>query len=252
MESTVSQKLDSLLRLQEIDSQLDELAKIRGSLPEEVSDLEDEIAGLETRLEKFKGEIQELNSEISEFKLGIKESEKKIKRYEEQQMSVRNNREYDSITKEIEFENLQIESFKKKIKEHGAKITSKEEEIAKTDERKGERITDLDIKRKELEAILSESEDEERKLMADREKAEKLIEERLRVSYNKIRQNANNGLAVVTVKRNACGGCFNVVPPQKQSEIRERKKIIVCEHCGRVLADVEDIVDEEPKKKVRR
>lgn len=252
MESTVSQKLDSLLRLQEIDSQLDELAKIRGSLPEEVSDLEDEIAGLETRLEKFKGEIQDLNSEISEFKLGIKESEKKIKRYEEQQMSVRNNREYDSITKEIEFENLQIESFKKKIKEHGAKITSKEEEIAKTDERKGERITDLDIKRKELETILSESEDEERKLMADREKAEKVIEERLRVSYNKIRQNANNGLAVVTVKRNACGGCFNVVPPQKQSEIRERKKIMVCEHCGRVLADVEDIVDEEPKKKVRR
>jgi predicted nucleic acid-binding Zn-ribbon protein len=252
MESTVSQRLDALLRLQEIDSELDELTKVRGSLPEEVSDLEDEIAGLETRIEKFDQDIADLNAEISEFKLGIKESEKKIKRYQEQQLNVRNNREYDSLTKEIEFEELQIESYKKKIKEHGAKITLKDEEIAKTKENHSERQKDLDAKRAELETIMSESEEEEKKLNTALTKAEKAVDERLARSYNKIRENANNGLAVVTVKRNACGGCFNIVPPQRQAEIRERKKIIVCEHCGRVLADVEDIPVEEPKKRTRR
>jgi len=252
MESTVSQRLDALLRLQEIDSELDELAKVRGSLPEEVSDLEDEIAGLETRLEKFNQDIADLNSGISEFKLGIKESEKKIKRYQEQQLNVRNNREYDSLTKEIEFEELQIESYKKKIKENGAKITLKEDEIAGTKERHEERQKNLSTKHGELETIMAESEEEEKKLRASRVKAEKALEDRLSRSYNKVRNNANNGLAVVIVKRNACGGCFNIVPPQRQAEIRERKKIIVCEHCGRILADVEDIPAEEPKKRTTR
>jgi len=252
MESTVAQKLESLLKLQEIDSKLDALIKIRGALPEEVSDLEDEIIGFDTRIGKYNQEIKDLNAEIDGFKLGIKDSEKLIKKYQEQQMNVRNNREYDAITKETELQGLEIEIFQKKIKEHGHKIDLKKEELAKTKETASERQKDLDAKKGELNLITSESHEEEKKLISDREKAAKTIEERLLKSYNKIRENAVNGLAVVEVKRDACGGCFNVVPPQRQADIREKKKIIVCEHCGRIFADVEDIIEEEPKKKTRR
>ena len=252
MESTVAQKLESLLKLQEIDSKLDALIKIRGALPEEVSDLEDEIIGFDTRIGKYNQDIKDLNAEIDGFKQGIKDSEKLIKKYQEQQMNVRNNREYDAITKETELQGLEIEIFQKKIKEHGHKIELKKEELAKTKDNAGERQKDLDAKKGELNQITSESHDEEKKLIAEREKAAKIIEDRLLKSYNKIRENAVNGLAVVEVKRDACGGCFNVVPPQRQADIREKKKIIVCEHCGRILADVEDIIEEEPKKKTRR
>jgi uncharacterized protein len=252
MESTVAQKLESLLKLQEIDSKLDALIKIRGALPEEVSDLEDEIIGFDTRIGKYNQDIKDLNAEIDGFKIGIKDSEKLIKKYQEQQMNVRNNREYDAITKETELQGLEIEIFQKKIKEHGHKIDLKKEELAKTKEIAGERQKDLDAKKGELSQITSESHEEEKKLIADREKAAKIIEDRLLKSYNKIRENAVNGLAVVEVKRDACGGCFNVVPPQRQADIREKKKIIVCEHCGRIFADVEDIIEEEPKRKTRR
>ncbi|MGE0929733.1 zinc ribbon domain-containing protein [Peijinzhouia sedimentorum] len=252
MESTVAQKLESLLKLQEIDSKLDALIKIRGALPEEVSDLEDEIIGFDTRIGKYNQDIKDLNAEIDGFKQGIKESEKLIKKYQEQQMNVRNNREYDAITKETELQGLEIEIFQKKIKEHGHKIELKKDELAKTKESAIERQKDLDAKKGELSQITSESHDEEKKLLNDREKAAKIIEDRLLKSYNKIRENAVNGLAVVEVKRDACGGCFNVVPPQRQADIREKKKIIVCEHCGRIFADVEDIIEEEPKRKTRR
>lgn len=248
MESTVAQKLESLKKLQELDSQLDELKKIRGALPEEVGDLEDEIAGYETRIEKYNSEIADQETEISNNKVAITDAQKLIKKYEDQQMNVRNNREYDALTKEIELQNLEIQICEKRINEANAKIDAKKQEIEGTRGLMDERQKDLESKRKELMVIVSESEDEEKKLRNEREAAANKVEERLLKSYNKIRNNAQNGLAVVSVTRNACGGCFNIVPPQRQAEVREKKKIIVCEHCGRIFADVEDVQPEEDKK----
>lgn len=244
MESTVSQKLDALLALQKIDSQIDELIKIRGDLPEEVRDLEDEIAGYETRIGKFKAEIDELQQEISRGKAGIKEADKLIKKYQEQQNNVRNNREYEAISKEIESQELDIQLFEKKNKEIQYRIERKNMEIGEIESRLDTRKADLEAKKAELDSIVSESTEDEKKLRVLREEAAQKIEDRLMYSYNRIRQNSLNGLAVVKVRRGACGGCFNQVPPQRQADIREKKKIIVCEHCGRVLADVE--VVEEP------
>ena len=167
-------------------------------------------------------------------------------------MNVRNNREYDAISKETELQQLEIQILEKRIKEARVKIEAKKEEIAKSVDVMEERTKDLEIKKSELDVISSESEGEEEKLLKDREKAAKNIEERFLKSYNKVRNNMRNGLAVVPVRRGACGGCFNVVPPQKQAEIREKKKIIVCEHCGRILADVEDEIINEPVKKTTR
>ena len=251
MESTVAQKLEALLNLQKIDSRLDAIFKVRGALPEEVQDLEDEIAGYETRLDKFNQDILHLEDDIKRFKENIKESEKLIKKYQEQQMNVRNNREYDAITKELELQDLEIQVSKKKIGEAQAKIESKNKDVEELKEHLKERQKDLTNKQDELKTIVSESENEESKLGADREKAVKKIEDRLYKSYTKIRGNAKNGLAVVMVKRGACGGCFNVVPPQRQADIRERKKLIVCEHCGRIFAGVEDEIEEESTKKKR-
>lgn len=244
MESTVSQKLDALLALQKIDSQIDELIKIRGDLPEEVRDLEDELAGYETRIGKFKAEIEEFQQEVSRGKAGVKEAEKLIKKYQEQQNNVRNNREFEAISKEIESQELDIQLFEKKNKETLFRIERKNIEIEDIEIRMNSRKADLEAKRNELDSIVAESTEDERKLRVDREEAVKKIEDRLMYSYNRIRQNSLNGLAVVMVRRGACGGCFNQVPPQRQADIREKKKIIVCEHCGRVLADVEAV--EEP------
>lgn len=241
MELTIAQKLDALLKLQNIDSELDELVKIRGSLPEEVNDLEDEIAGFETRIGKFNDEINTLNEEIERNRMAKKDSERLINRYKDQQMNVRNNREFDAISKEIELQSLEIELADKRIKESLFRITGKEEEIKSTQNALNERKEDLRVKKQELDQILSESQEEERKLKQDRDQQSTHIEDRLLKSYNKIRGNALNGLAVVTVKRGACGGCYNVVPPQRQADIKDKKKIIVCEHCGRILADVEGV-----------
>jgi len=251
MERSVSQILDSLVKLQSIDSKLDDIKKIRGALPEEVGDLEDELAGYETRIEKFNSEIERQEEEIDSNKIGIQNANKLIQKYEEQQMNVRNNREYDALTKEIELQQLEIQICEKKTREAQAVIEQKNEEIAKTKELMDERQKDLLSKKKELDNLVSESQDEEKKLIADRDKASKNVEVRLLKSYNKIKNNARNGLAVVSVKRNACGGCFNVVPPQRQAEVKERKKLIVCEHCGRIFADVEDFGVEEEKKPKR-
>lgn len=253
MESTVAQKLDALHKLQIIDSKLDALKKVRGALPEEVGDLEDELVGYQTRIDKFNQELKDLEGGIVAKKDAIKTSESLIKKYQDQQMNVRNNREYDAITKEMELQNLEIQIAEKKIKEAHVNIEAKKEEIAETQAIMDERTKDLDTKKKELEVITSESKDEEKALIKSRDKAGKGIEERLFVGYNKIRNNAINGLAVVMVKRGACGGCFNVVPPQRQVDIKEKKKIIVCEHCGRILAGVEAvIVEEKPKRKTTR
>jgi len=239
MELTVAQKLDLLLKLQEIDSQLDGIKKIRGDLPEEVRDLEDDIAGFETRIGKFNSEIGTLDEEISHYKLAKKDSEKLIARYKEQQMNVRNNREYDAITKEMELQTLEIELVEKKSREADFKIKAKKEEIAATDALLKDRREDLKVKKQELDTITSESQEDEKKLVEKRDLQATEVDERLFKSYMKIRINSGNGLGVVTVKRGACGGCFNVVPPQRQADIREKKKIIVCEHCGRIFADVD-------------
>ncbi len=252
MDNTVAKKLEALTKLQKIDSEIDEIKKVRGALPEEVMDLEDEIAGYQTRADKQNQELSEFENSISTNKASIKDAEKLIKKYEEQQMNVRNNREYDAISKEMELQQLEIQILEKRIKEAYVKIEDKKAEIEKTNEILSERTKDLETKKKELETITSESEGDEDKLLKEREKASKQVEERLLNSYNKVRKNMRNGLAVVPVKRGACGGCFNVVPPQKQAEIREQKKIIVCEHCGRILSDVVDEIVEEPKKVTRR
>jgi len=252
MEQTAAQKLQHLLKLQSIDSQLDEIRKVRGALPDEVRDLEDEVEGYNTRIENFNKEIEVIEADIEDNRIGIKDAEKLVQKYEEQQMQVRNNREYDAITKEIELQKLEVQILEKKIKEAYEKIEARKEEIQGTIDARDERVKDLESKKQELDVIISESEDEEAKLQKERDKAATHIEERLLNSYNKIRDNARNGLAVVTVKRGACGGCFNITPPQRQVDIREKKKLIVCEHCGRILADVDDEIEEEKPKKTRR
>lgn len=253
MDTNVDKKLTALQKLQDIDCELDEIKKVRGDLPEEVQDLEDEIAGLETRKEKFKSDIITLENKISDYKSSMKESESLIKKYEEQQMNVRNNREYDAITKEVELQQLEIQVSEKRIKEARISIEQKQKDIEEVSHTLEERSKDLTNKQEELTVITKESEDDESKLSTDREKAVNKIEDRLYKSYERIRGNAKNGLAVVSIRRNACGGCFNTVPPQRQSDVKERKKIIVCEHCGRILADAEFVIEEEkPKRKTTR
>ncbi len=256
MERSVAQKLEALLKLQAIDSQLDEINKIKGDLPEEVRDLEDEIIGYQTRVQKFNDEVKALNEEIESKKQRKKDADKLITKYKDQQLNVRNNREYEAILKEIESEELEIQLADKKIREANEKIIKKNEEISETQTNLEDRKKDLTNKQKELDNLMKESQGDEDKLKKDRDKQAKHVEERILRSYNKIRSNAINGLAVVEVIRDACGGCFAIVPPQRQAEIREKKKIIVCEHCGRIFAGVEDIIEEEvevaPVKKTRK
>lgn len=246
-ESTIAQKLEALLKLQTIDSALDSIKKMRGDLPEEVRDLEDEIAGIETRINKFNREIASLEEEISKNRGNKKEAEKLVNKYKDQQMNVRNNREYDAISKEIELQQLEMELADKRVREFEFKILNKRDEVSETETRLSHRQKDLDAKRKELDVLIAESEEDEVKYLKDRDKAVKHVEEHLLRPYNKLRGNFINGLAVVMVKRGACGGCFNVVPPQRQADIKDKKRIIVCEHCGRVLADVEEVIIPEKK-----
>ena len=236
---TVASKLEALLNLQRIDSQLDEIRRVRGDLPEEVRDLEDEIAGYEVRVSKFDEEVAGLNDQIKARKQAAKDAEALIRRYEDQQQNVRNNREYEAIGKEMELQKLEIQISEKKIREAQYQIDQKNQEIGGTKQRLDERRKDLTNKQSELQVIVGESEADEQKLLSEREEAAKPVEDRLLSAYNRIRGNARNGLAVVMVKRDACGGCFNTVPPQRQADIIAHKKIIVCEHCGRILADVE-------------
>lgn len=249
MENTVAQKLEALVKLQSIDSKLDEIKKLRGDLPDEVQDLEDEVEGYKTRLGRFNNELAETEQTIKDYKTGIKEAEKLIQKYGEQQMNVRNNREYDAISKEMELQELEIQILEKKIRESGEAIERKNEEIAATQQLVDERSADLDSKKGELDDILSESKEEEEKLMVERGKATKKIEDKLLKYYNKLRTNLSNGLAVVSVKRGAAEGCNIIIPPQKIAEIREKKKIVIDEHSGRILADVDMTTMQEPVKK---
>ena len=237
MEQTVEQKLKALYELQNLHTKIDKIRQIRGELPMEVADLEDEVAGLETRIQKIKAELDDTEDAIVTRKNMIKEAQALIKKYEKQLEDVKNNREYDALTKEVEIQNLEIQVCEKKIKEHGFEIASKTEiydqALANLEARKG----DLDLKRGELETITAETEKEEQALLKKADKAETQIEERLLTAYHRLRSNAVNGLAVVTIDRDSCSGCFNQIPPQRQLDIRQRKKVIVCEHCGRILVD---------------
>lgn len=237
MEQTVEQKLKALYELQNIHTKIDKIRQVRGELPMEVADLEDEVAGLETRIQKIKAELDDTEDAIVNRKNMIKEAQALIKKYEKQLEDVKNNREYDALTKEVEIQNLDIQVSEKKIKEHGFEITSKTEiydqALANIEARKG----DLEIKKGELATITAETEKEEQALVKKADKAETQIEERLLTAYNRLRGNAVNGLAVVTIDRDSCSGCFNQIPPQRQLDIRQRKKVIVCEHCGRILVD---------------
>jgi predicted nucleic acid-binding Zn-ribbon protein len=251
-ETTIAQKLEALLKLQTIDSALDNIKKVRGDLPEEVRDLEDEIEGLQTRLAKFQSEVENFETQISNYRNAKRDSEKLIAKYKEQQMNVRNNREFEAISKEIELQGLEMEISDKRIKEIDFKVLNKNDEIAGVESNLFERSKDLELKKKELQVIIAESEEDEIKSLKDRDKALKTVDARLLKSYDKLRSNARNGLAVVMVKRGACGGCFSSVPPQRQTDIKDKKKLLVCEHCGRIFAGVEDVIPPpEKEKKVR-
>ena len=241
VEISIEQKLEALYTLQQVDSKIDKIRAYRGELPLEVQDLEDEVAGLETRINNFQEDTKKFNTEIANYKIKIKEAEALIKKYEDQQNNVRNNREYDSISKEIEYQQLDIQLSEKRIREATAKSEDIAAKIESAQQRLEERKNDLTAKKDELNSIVEETQKEEETLLKRSAECEGLIEERLLVAYKRIRKNARNGLAVVGINRDACGGCFNKIPPQHQLDICTHKKIIVCEYCGRILVDKEII-----------
>lgn len=234
-EATVAEKLESLYNLQQIDSEIDRIRTIRGELPLEVQDLEDEIEGLDTRIAKIQEEIKELEVEITDRKNANKDAEAAIAKYKEQQNNVRNNREFESISKEIEFQELEIKLNEKKGKEAKAKIDQKKEILDEAKERHNFRAADLEAKKSELDEIVAETQAQEEKLMKESAAALAQLDERVAQAYTRLRSNAKNGLAVVPVDRDSCGGCFNKIPPQRQLDIETKKKVITCEHCGRIL-----------------
>jgi hypothetical protein len=234
---SVEDKLRALYELQSVVSEIDKIKTLRGELPLEVQDLEDEITGLKTRLENLDDEIKNLDTAINNKKIAIKDSESLIAKYTEQQNNVRNNREFDSLSKEIEFQTLEIELSEKRIKEFSSEMKEKKEIMESSKTLLEEREEDLARKNGELQEITEETKIEEEKLRSKSEKIETFIEPRLLTAFKRIRKNARNGLAMVTIQRNACGGCFNKIPPQRQLDIANHKKIIVCEYCGRILVD---------------
>lgn len=236
-ELTIEEKLKALFDLQKVCTQIDKIHTLRGELPLEVQDLEDEIEGLQTRTVNLEEEVKKLSNDIVNRKNAIKEAELQIKKYEAQQETVRNNREYDAISKEIEYQELEKQLCEKKIKEHSADMENKQHMLNDARDQVKDREIDLEVKRKELETIEEETKGDVEKLEKKASDISKNIDERLLTAFNRIRSGARNGLAVVTVQRDACGGCFNKIPPQRQLDIRLRKKIIVCEYCGRILVD---------------
>ena len=237
VEVSVEQKLVALYTLQQVDSKIDEIRAYRGNLPLEIQDMEDEIAGLETGISNFKDESKKHQKDISDYKIKIKETEALIKKYEDQQNNVRNNREYDSLTKEIEYQTLDIQLSEKRIKEITAKDNDVAAKVAAAQMRLNELNASLTEKKEELHSLVEGTEKEEEQLLQRSAECEKYVEDRLLVAYKRIRKNARNGLAVVGIFDEACGGCFNRIPPQHQLDICTHKKIIVCEYCGRILVD---------------
>lgn len=259
-EYSVEEKLQSLYQLQTMLTEIDKIKTLRGELPLEVQDLEDEIAGLSTRVEKAKAEIADLTSAVAENKNTIEVSKAAIARYTEQQDHVSNNREFDSLNKEIEFKSLEVELAEKHIRDYTATINTKKEEIEHNEQVIAEKKQDLEIKKDELQEIIEENRQEEERLREKSKALEMTIEPRLLQSFKRIRNNTRNGLGIVYVQRESCGGCFNKIPPQRQLDIRMRKKIIVCEYCGRIMIDPElagvkeevKVVEAAPKKRTRK
>ena len=254
---SVEEKLKTLYQLQTTLSSIDEKKALRGELPLEVQDLEDEIAGLTTRVDKIESEINEFNAAVSQKRAEIGQAQISVDRYKMQLEEVKNNREYDTLSKEIEFQSLEIELFNKKIKEAIVKINERDRDLNSVREQIAARTDDLEQKRNELNEIMQETREEEEKLKDKAKVFETKIESRLLSSFKRIRKNARNGLGIVYVQRDACGGCFNKIPPQRQLDIKMHKKIIVCEYCGRILVDPElagvkidtAVTDEKPKRK---
>jgi len=235
--TSVEDKLKALHQLQILDAEVDKIRIVRGELPLEIEDLEDLITGLNTRLEKLNEELTAINDNILVNKNSIDLATDAIKKYEKQLKTIKNNREFTSLTKEVEFQNLEIQIAEKKIIQHKANILHKTEIINACAEQITEKEEELKVKQGELKKIIKETEKEEVALMKDSSKAEKVIDERLLNAYKRIRSKVANGLAVVSVERDACGGCFSQIPPQRQLDIQMHKKVIVCEHCGRIMVD---------------
>ena len=257
-EISVEEKLSTLYQLQTTLSAIDEKRALRGELPLEVQDLEDEIAGLKTRIEKIENDITDFQQAVVQKQGEIKEAEESVERYKKQLDEVRNNREYDTLTKEIEFQSLEIELCNKKIREANVKVEDKKRELARTNDLVADRQQALEEKKNELDEIMLETREEEQVLKAKAEELETKIDPRLLSSFKRIRKNARNGLGIVYVQRDACGGCFNKIPPQRQLDIKMHKKVIVCEYCGRIMIDPElagvktvetEVVDDKPKRK---
>lgn len=256
---SVEQKLKNLYQLQTMLSEIDRIKILRGELPLEVQDLEDEIEGLTHRIGKYNEDVEGLNADIETKRAKIKEAQTAIDRYKAQLDDVKNNREYDMLTKEIEFQSLEVELQNKKIGEAQRAIEQKTADIEKAKNQLGERRADLDMKKSELDDITAETKAEEEKLREKSKNLEQSIEPRLLAAFKRIRKNSRNGLGIVYVQRDACGGCFNKIPPQRQLDIRMRKKIIVCEYCGRIMIDpelagvkIEKPAEEKPKRRSRR
>ena len=253
---SVEERLKTLYQLQTTLSAIDEERALRGELPLEVQDLEDEIAGLTTRVEKIKNDIKDFEDAVKQKKAEINEAQASVERYKAQLNDVKNNREYDTLSKEIEFQSLEIELCNKKIREANTKVEEKKADLKSTEELIADRRQALEEKKNELEEILDETRAEEERLKEKAKELEVKIEPRLLASFKRIRKNARNGLGIVYVQRDACGGCFNKIPPQRQLDIKMHKKIIVCEYCGRILIDPElagvkadKPVEEKPKRK---
>ena len=234
---SIEEKLKALYSLQSVDSEIDQLRIVRGELPVEIQDLEDEVVRLQSRVDKLSEEKIALKDNIKQKKVSIKDSKELITRYNTQLENIKNNREFTSLTKEVEFQELEIELSEKQINEFKAKVKMKQEVIDSTAEILSEHTEELNSKKSELDEITAETEKEEKLLIKRSKTCQKKIEERLLVSYSRIRDQVRNGLALVSVDRDACGGCFNKIPPQRQLDIKLHKKIIVCEHCGRILID---------------
>jgi len=236
-ELSVEEKLKALYQLQTILSEIDKIKTLRGELPLEVQDLEDEVAGLQTRIQNFQSEAKELETAIAQQKIKAKESGELKEKYKEQIESVRNNREFDSLSKEIEFQGLEVDLAEKRSREFSAELKQMNEEIQKFKHQLTERKGDLVSKKGELDEIISETKIQEEQLREKSKDIEATIDPRLLTAFKRIRKSVHNGLAVVSIQRDACGGCFNKIPPQRQLDIKLRKKIIVCEHCGRIMID---------------
>lgn len=244
IDTSIEDKLNALYELQNIDSQIDKIRTVRGELPLEIKDLEDSVEQMATRLEKMTEEFRETENAIADRKNLMKDAESMIKKYKTQQNKVRNNREYESLNKEIEYQTLEIQLAERKVKEFKITLAAKKDQLGQIEEDLKERKNRLKEKQEELDEIIAETEKEETALLKKSKVAEGKIEDRLLNMYKRIRSNTRNGLAVVPVSRDACGGCFSMIPPQRQLDIKTHKKLIVCEHCGRILVASEVRVPE--------